>query len=360
MILRFWPALLVLITCTACEAQPPAEPRAANEPWPTSRPAAAVVRCNVPTPRSWDQKGVMEAYRTAAQISECICLPDPVQWWAAQGQTFADSKVGKESQWQKALIQEAKTTVFIQLDPYPPPRTGKLAAKLPRELAGKTFAAPELRAAFIADAVARVKAYDADYVGLAMEINAYYEQQPEDFDNFVSLFAEARQAIKAVRPEALVFVSFQYEQLLGRFGGMAGMTVHEPHWELLAKFEPHTDAVGLSSYPWESFSPLRYGDPAKLPDNYYTRIAEHTKKPLVFAELGWSSDPKYGGSEASQARFLQRFAELTRGLDVRLVNYFFLYDNDAFGPAFSAMGLYDKQGKPKEAAGVWRRLWTEP
>jgi len=327
---------------------------------PASRPAQ-VIRCVVPTPRDWKERAsVVEAYEVAAELNGCVSLPDPLEWWAAKGKSFGESKVGQESVWQKALLAGKQCDILVQLDPYGSPRTGKLATKLPPELKGRTFAAPDVRRAFVAEAVARAKAYNAKYVCLAMEINAYYEQQPDDFDNFVSLFVEARDAIKKNRPDAVVFVSFQYEQLLGRFGGQAGMKVHPPQWELLAKFEPHVDAIGLSSYPWASFNPIRFGQPEDLPDDYYAQIAQHTRKPIIFAELGWSTDPKYGGSEASQARFLRRFEQLTRGLDVRLVNYFFLYDCALFGPVFESMGLYDKNGRPKEACEVWKHLWVEP
>jgi hypothetical protein len=138
---------------------------------------------------------------------------------------------------------------------------------------------------------------------------------------------------------------------------LAGQTVHEPHWELLYKFDPHQDAVGLSSYPMASMNPVTFGDPKDLPDDYYSRVAEHTKKPIVFAELGWSSDQKYGGSEASQAAFLRRFETLTRSLDLRLVNWITLYDGSTFGPPFDTMGLLDSSGKAKDAFHVWKQLW---
>jgi len=326
---------------------------------PTTRPRR-VLRASVPTPTDVSsQDSVLDAYRKAAALGGCVSLPDPLEWWHAEQREFSDTRLGGASRWQKAVVGERRGEIFVQLDPYPPPRTGPLSDKLPVALRGQNFGSPRVREAFIAEAVARVRAYDARFVCLAMEINAYYEQNPEDFDNFVSLFVEARREIRRIRPDAIVFVSFQYEQLLGRFGGKAGMTVHEPHWELLEKFEPHADAVGISSYPWASFDPIRFGAPADLPADYYARLAGHTNRPIVFAELGWSSDPKYGGSEESQAEFLRRFGKMTEPLDLRLVNYFILHDTPIFGPVFESMGLYDRTGRPKAALKVWERLWTE-
>lgn len=326
---------------------------------PTTQPHR-VLRASVPTPCDVKkQESVLDAYRTAASLGGCISLPDPLEWWHAEGREFGATRLGAASRWQTVVARQGKGEIFVQLDPYPPPRVGPFSDKLPAALKGQDFGSQRVREAFIAEAVARVQAYEARFVCLAMEINAYYEQHPDDFDNFVSLFAEARREIRKIRPDAIVFVSFQYEQLLGRFGGKAGMTVHEPHWELLEKFEPHADAVGISSYPWASFEPIRYGSPADLPADYYSRLAEHTKKPIVFAELGWSTDPKYGGSEESQAEFLRRFEKMTEPLDLRLVNYFILNDTPIFGPVFESMGLYDRTGKPKPALKVWQRLWTE-
>ncbi len=316
------------------------------------------IRSTVPTSKNWESDSIIEAFLTADELGGWISIPDPVEWWYALGKDAQTSKVFQDSQWQNYLLRENNTEIFIQLDPYGSPRQGTLSSKLPDELAGSTFASPAIREAFVREAVARVEWYQPRYVCLAMEINAYYEQQPEDFDHFVSLFAEARQAIKDVSPEAIVFVSFQYEQLLGRFGGEAGQIIHEPHWKLLEKFEPYQDAVGLSSYPMESMDPVNFGDPRNLPDDYYSRVAEHTEKPIVFAELGWSSDRKYGGSKASQAAFLQRFETLTSGLDLRLVNWIALYDGSTFGPPFETMGLLDNRGRPKNAFQVWKELWS--
>ncbi len=314
-----------------------------------------VIRCTVPTPRNWHQDNVLGAYRTACQLSGWVCLPDPIEWWAATDGGYQQSKVFQAQQWQNALLRENNAQVFIQLDPYRPPRTGPLASRLPPQLHNMSFASPAVRKAFTEEAVVRTRWFNAKYICLAMEIDAYHEQQPGDFDNFVSLFAETRAAIKRVSPDAVVFVSFQYEQLLGRFAAVTGRPGHKPQWNLIEKFEQYQDAVGISSYP--QLGGIK--DPKKLPDDYYSRIARHTRKPIIFTELGWSTAAKYGGSEATQAEFLRRFDHTTRTLDLALVNYFMLHDTDVFGEFFKPMGLIDASGKPREALAVWKRLWPK-
>ncbi|NOT00718.1 MAG: hypothetical protein HOP29_08830 [Phycisphaerales bacterium] len=326
---------------------------------PPIDPKPPVIRSNVPTPPSWDQDGMFKAFKTADETVDWISLTDPLEWWHATDAAPEKSRTYQNQQWQNYLIQQHKLNVFIQLDPYAPPRTGPLSKRLPDKLKDQTFASPAVRQAFIAESVARVKWYNASMVCLAMEINAYYDEQPDDFDNFISLFVETRNEIKKIKPDAVVLVSFQYESLLGRYPELGPRHKHEPQWHLFEKFEPHVDAFGLSSYPMEGMNPPRFGDPADLPDDYYSRVSAHTKKPIVFAELGYASDDKYGGSQERQAAFLRRFGKLTDGMNLLLVNYYFLYDVQGFGPVFSSMGLLDSAGNPKKALDVWKSMWNE-
>jgi len=322
---------------------------------PTTRPVAAV-KSVTPTPRSWSRDGLIQSFALAAEIGPLICLPDPVDWWYAQGKSDKESKPHRDSRWQTVLIRQHGLKVFVQIDPYKT-RRGKIPG-LPKTVKKASFADPVLRRAFIADAVQRVRLYNARYVCLAMEINAYYEENAEDFDHFVSLFKEARREVKKIKPDAIVFVSFQYEQLLGRFGGQGHLPKHPPRWELFDKFEPDQDAVGISTYPLATFSPPRYADPSKVPADYYSPIARHTNKPIIFAEVGWPSDPAFGGSPEKQAAFIRRLDILLGDLNVLMVNWNFLYDVKGFGPVFDSMGMFDSRGRAKPSLGAWKELWT--
>ena len=328
------------------EVAPAQEPTAssANQP-------ATFVRSVVPTPVKWSGAEVTAAFKLASTLVPTICLPDPVDWFAAEGKSAEQSKPHKDAQWQKHLLTQEKLGAFIQIDPYKN-RRGPIP-NLPKAVGQASFADSVLRKGFIADAVHRVELFHPAYLVLAMEINAYYEENPKDFDNFVSLFAEAREAVRKVDPKVMVLVSFQYEQLLGLYGGQGHLPKHGPQWDLFAKFEPYADAMGISSYPMKTFSPSRFDDPNALPDDYYTRIAQHTKKPIVFSELGWPSDPRFGGSPEKQAAFIRRFPSLIRGMDVRLVNWYFLHDAKGYGEVFESMGLVDSAGHKKPAFDAW-------
>ena len=315
---------------------------------------AAPTLCITPTPKSWDGEGITNAFATAAEAAGCVCLPDPTDWWHAKQKDFADSKQHKDSQWQRFLLDKHSLDVFIQVDPFRAHRWGKTAT--PAVLRDGSFANPAIRRAFTADALERVGAYKPKYVCLGMEINSYYEEHPDDFDNFVSLFKETRRAIKKRHPDVIVFVSFQYEQLQALHLGNSVVASREPRWELIDRFEPDQDAVGISSYPLAKASPPRYGPPADLPEDYYKRLRKHTKKPIIFAELGWPSDSAFGGTPKAQAEFLKRFPSLIEGLDVQMVNWNFLVDVKGYGPVFESMGFFDAKGRPKPAWASWRKL----
>lgn len=316
--------------------------------------AAPFTKSVVPIPHEWSQSGLTSAFKRAGEAGKLISLPDPVDWFDASQRQASDSKQNKEFEIYNALRNENGLDVFIQLDPYPG-RRGPIA-NLPKAIKNSSFSDPILRKAFIADALNRMKLYRPKHICLAMEINAYYEQHPEDFSNFVSLFRETRNRIKELYPDTKVLVSYQFEQFLGRFGGQGDQLRHQPHWELLGMFESFSDAVGISSYPMESYAPLKFGAPGDLPADYYAQIARHTSKPIVFTELGWPSAEKYGGSPERQAAFITRLPTLLSNLNVDIVNWFFLSDADGFGDLFKSMGLVDGAGIEKPAFEAWKNL----
>ena len=345
--------LLVFAGCTDAESAVAQTPSATLATPTFPLPKGKVLKSVTPTPRSWDGKGFTEAFETAKKISTTISITDPVDWYEAAGKPKTESKPYKDAQWQTYLTDQHGLKIVVQMDPYVN-RTGDIP-NLPAGVRS-TFADEKLRAAFIADALMRVEEYKAPIICLAMEINAYYDQHPEDFDNFVSLFSETSKAVKEKYPDTWLCVSFQYEQLLGIYGGQANMPVHEPQWELFAKFEPYADAIGISSYPFKTLSPTRHGAVDELSADYYKQMAAHTQLPIIFMELGWSADDSYGGSPESQAAFIKRLPELLAGMDVRMINYNFLYDAKGFGGAFDEMGLLDGSGKHRPALTEWNAL----
>lgn len=209
----------------------------------------------------------------------------------------------------------------------------------------------ENRAAYKEAAVEFVREHRPPYFGIGVEIDTLYRKDPTGFADFVSLFGEVYGAIKEVSPNTRVFTTFQYEQLIGLRGGLFGGKNDESaaDWELLDRF-PQADLIAFSTYPG-----IIYKDPRDIPADYYSRIEEHTDRPIAFTEIGWGSGDAIKGwesSEAEQERFVERFFSLTAGLDLEMALWSWIYPVGAPEP-FASMTLFREDGTPKSAWDAW-------
>ena len=221
-----------------------------------------------------------------------------------------------------------------------------------------SFADAGDRAKFQQAAVEIASRYSPQFLALGVEVNSYYERGPSDFDDFVSLYSEIYDAVKAVSPETKVFTIFQYEKLRGGLF-FSGDGQNPAQWDLLERFGGHLDLAAFTTYPF-----LLYASPSDLPADYYTEIARHTSLPVAFTEIGWPSEPlgpapdsPFGGSEAEQAAFVRCFFELTTGLDLSLALWSFPHDPAGqINPAFLSVSLRHNDGTPKPALTVWQEM----
>lgn len=218
---------------------------------------------------------------------------------------------------------------------------------------------PAERLLFQKTALAIVEKYQPPYLGLGIEVNRYYEVAQSDFENYLTLYAETYDAVKAVSPQTKVFAIFQLEMLKGNGFLLGNSETRQPQWELLSRFGHRLDLAAFTTYPF-----LDFQSPADIPDGYYAEIAAYTDKPVAFTEIGWPSAPlmsfpdsPYGGSEDEQAEFVRRFFDLTSSLDLSLALWSFPHDLGEGGqPAFSSVSLRYNNGDPKPALAVWQDL----
>ncbi len=218
---------------------------------------------------------------------------------------------------------------------------------------------PVERLLFQQAALAIVETYQPPYLGLGVEVNRYYEAAPSDFENYLSLYAETYDAIKAVSPQTKVFAIFQLEMLKGNGFLLGNSENRQPQWELLSRFGDRLDLAAFTTYPF-----LDYQSPGEIPDDYYVEIPTYTDKPVAFTEMGWPSAPltpfpdsPYGGSEDEQVEFVRRFFDLTSSLDLALALWSFPHDLGEGGhPAFDSVSLRHNNGDPKPALAVWQDL----
>jgi len=198
-------------------------------------------------------------------------------------------------------------------------------------------------------AVAFAGKYKPEYLGFGIETNIMAEKSPEDFEEFVVFYNEVYDAVKEKSPDTKVFTVFQLEKMKGcTFWQENSCDSGMAEWDMLGRFK--TDMAVFTTYPC-----LVYKDPADIPADYYTEISRHTTKPVAFTEIGWHSasyPPGWESNESEQADYVERFFGLTEGMDVEVMVWSFLYDQETEKP-FDSMGLRNGDGTEKPAWSEW-------
>lgn len=210
---------------------------------------------------------------------------------------------------------------------------------------------PELMDQYAKDAAEFVGQNPLGYFGMGVEINNLENSDKAQYQEFVQLFNKAADAVKKESPTTKVFTVFQLERMKGLNGGLFGGSNNENAntWELVNDFSK-ADVIGFTSYPY-----LIYKTPSEIPDDYYSAIPALVNKPVIFTEIGWPSRVEAAGWDSSptlQAKFVDRFFELTKTVDPKLIIWPFAYDPPANHP-FSSVGLSEVDGQHKPAWDKW-------
>lgn len=202
---------------------------------------------------------------------------------------------------------------------------------------------PEFRRLWVNEAKSIAEEFRPRYFSLGNEINDYFYLNPDDLQGYLTLFDEAYRAIKEVSPDTMVFVVFSYTHL-----------IDNNQWDLFGRFNDRVDMFGLTTYPRKHFD-----TPAEIDQDYYSRLNRYTQKPIAFTEIGWPST----NGEAEQAEFLVRFLELTKGVNVEMVNWLFLHEVQftgrsagIFETGSSTIALKRSDGTRKEVYYLWLDL----
>ena len=235
---------------------------------------------------------------------------------------------------------------------------------------GYSFANEAVRQVFkdyTMDAITRI---DPEYITLGIEINMYYHDSgTEDFIHLNSLINETADLVRAASPDTKVITTFQWEHIFH---------VADCIWEPIENYEWNVDILGISTFPMGA---LRYLDPSRLPETYYSQIFDHLPPnitpetlTLAFAELGFPSKEMVteqldkDGSEMHQSNGLVTFIQhhATQFERLEFVNYWYLHDNSTFS-AQPSLGLIESTtteegtpGKKKPAYYIWEQLGQLP
>ena len=93
-----------------------------------------------------------------------------------------------------------------------------------------SFGNPQVRASYTNVTLSIVREFHPRYLGLASEINTYQDKNPEDFDNFMSLYFEVYDLVKAEAPDTKVFVTFQWEEMNNLIPSVAYDEPYKINW----------------------------------------------------------------------------------------------------------------------------------
>ncbi len=203
--------------------------------------------------------------------------------------------------------------------------------------------------------------FDLKYLCFGVEVSAYSQKNPEDFEHFVSLYNEVYSIVKEMSPETVVFPTFHYEEFLGTLP----WNPHKPDWELIQRLR--MDAFAITTYPYMVCGM------EDIPGDYYTRIRTYTSLPLIIAESGFASQccgktiKDLHGSEEAQVNFLLFLLESIEDMNPLLWVYWSLYDYEPLSwggtdknDVFNSIGLHDADRSPKPAFYVWKSIFDLP
>lgn len=303
-------------------------------------------------PWALTEQATRQTYDLAAHYGEVILVQRTPTWADFMPGAHPSATTREQLMAIRDATRGRGLLVAVVIDPFDPTARDRLQ-RLPASHAGKDFASPELRHAFVQEAVFIAKTLRPAYLGLGSEVNATFERSPGAHVAFVAAYREAYDAVKAASPETRVFPSFQYEELLGV---IPNLPPHPPRWQLLKEYEGKMDVFGITTYPSFAYNVAR-----KVPPTYYSAIREQTPLPIAFISVGYASGPSRDNLNTStppeQRRFLQRLLEEASLLGSPLVVWFAERDlSFATAPPYdllASLGLRDIGDRPKESWSVW-------
>ena len=347
----------------ACADPPPESVPTASPVAPPARPHEGPPRSFrlgfTATPAELTDESYASAFDLAARYGEVIAVPRAPRWASFLPGAEDDEDLVARTVSESAAAAARGLALVVALDPFDPADRGRLAS-LPAGYEGRDLSNPALRRAFVEEARYVAANQRPAYLSLASEINSTFERDPTAYRQFTAVYREAYRAVKAVSPGTKVFVTFQYEELLGV---VPWLPPHVARWELLEDFRGRLDLLALSSFPSFAYSVAR-----KVPPDYYSRAADRIEAPIAFLPAGFASTPGRDGvnssTEAEQRRFLSRLLGDAEALSAELVVWYLGRDPhyEVARPAdlLASTGLRDAVDAPKEAWAIWEEAARRP
>ena len=228
------------------------------------------------------------------------------------------------------------------------------------QLLGRSITEPAVQQLYRDYALAVERKFHPEYLGLVAETNLIRAAAPAPVYAAVVATANAAAAdLRAAGRSGPLLFSVQVETAWGVLSGTnTGFVGIERDFTDF----PFADVLGLSSYPY-----FAYARPEDLPSNYYQRVVNGHRLPVMVVEGGWSSASvgSITSSPDEQARYVTRHAQLLDSVQaVGLIQLQFAdLDLAAFPqpqppnlPLFAQLGLTAADFSPKPALAAWDAL----
>jgi len=230
--------------------------------------------------------------------------------------------------------------------------------------AGRSIKEPAIQALYREYVMAVDSILHPDYLALAMETNLIRALAPADVYDAVRVMTNATAtALHNGGSHAKLYVSVQVETAWGRLpatGSYVGISAD------LHDF-PFIEALGLSSYPYLG----GFAQPEDVPLDYYKRLADDAKLPVLVVEGGWSSASVPGASSSpdKQARYIARqmaLLDTARAIGVFQITFTDIdlaswnLPSGSILPLFAYLGLVTADFTPKPALMPWDAAFARP